>query len=282
MTSSERRPPDVGLAPGPAAASLYLELLKGALTRLWFDDGHIARADEPAGRSRRFGRASGPVYSARSGYDREQREVGLDWPASAETMIGIKRLNALQACVETVLADDVPGDLVETGVWRGGASILMKGVLAAYGDESRQVWCCDSFQGLPPPDPERYPADAGDTHHGASAALAVTREQVSNNFARYQLLDDRVRFLEGWFKDTLPEAPIDRVAVLRLDGDMYESTIQALDALYDRLSPGGFVVVDDYALAGCREAITDFRAAHGIDDEIVEDDWTGVHWRRSG
>ena len=277
MTQSDARATAPVPAPGPEAAALYLGLLKGALTRLWFDDGHIVRVDEAGRRRRRRGR---PVYGQESGYDRSQREVGLDWPAHAETMIGIKRLDALQACVETVLADGVSGDLVETGVWRGGASILMKGVLAAYGDTTRTVWCCDSFQGLPPPDPERYPADAGDTHHDAEP-LAVTQEQVAANFARYRLLDDRVRFLAGWFKDTLPTAPIETVAVLRLDGDMYESTIQALDPLYDKLSVGGFVVVDDYALEGCRAAVDDFRRAHGIDDEIVEDDWTGVHWRRT-
>jgi O-methyltransferase len=277
MTQPDARTTARGPAPGPAAAAMYLDLLKGALTRLWFDDGHIVRVDEGGRRKRR--RVS-PVYGKQHGYDRREREVGLDWPAAAETMIGIKRLDALQQCVETVLADDVDGDLVETGVWRGGASILMKGVLSAYGDTTRMVWCCDSFQGLPAPDAERYPADAGDTHHNAEP-LAVTQEQVAANFERYRLLDDRVRFLAGWFKDTLPTAPIEKVALLRLDGDMYESTIQALDALYGKLSVGGFVVVDDYALEGCRAAVEEFRQAHGIDDEIVEEDWTGVHWRRT-
>lgn len=262
------------------AAALYLELLKGCLTRLWFEDGHIAAVSDETS-ARRSRRRGGRSYVATSGYDRSLRERGLDWPAHAETMIGVARLDALQGCVEQVLRDGVPGDLVETGVWRGGASILMKGVLAAHGDTERVVWCADSFQGLPPPDPEHFPQDAGDTHHNAEP-LAVSRAHVEANFARYRLLDDRVRFLEGWFKDTLPSAPIEKIAVLRLDGDMYESTIQALDALYDRVSVGGFLIVDDYYLAGCREAVEDFRTAHGIQDEIVEEDWTGVHWRRSG
>jgi O-methyltransferase len=97
------------------------------------------------------------------------------------------------------------------------------------------------------------------------------------------LLDEQVRFLEGWFRDTLPAAPIKRLAVLRLDGDLYESTIQALESLYDRLSTGGYVIIDDYGnVAGCRQAVHDFRARRGINEPIRPIDWAGVYWRRSG
>jgi O-methyltransferase/8-demethyl-8-(2,3-dimethoxy-alpha-L-rhamnosyl)tetracenomycin-C 4'-O-methyltransferase len=94
-------------------------------------------------------------------------------------------------------------------------------------------------------------------------------------------LDGQVRFLEGWFKDTLPEAPIDHLAVLRLDGDMYESTIQALDALYDKVSFGGFILVDDYFLGPCKQAVTDFRSRKRITDRIIDIDGKGVFWRKS-
>jgi O-methyltransferase len=143
-------------------------------------------------------------------------------------MIGMQRLTSLQHCVETVLADDIPGDLVECGVWRGGACILMRAVLAAYGDETRCVWLADSFAGLPRPDPAKYKADKGIRSDLAAGILGVPEAEVRANFQRYGLLDDQVRFLPGWFKDTLHDAPIDRIAVLRLDGDLYESTIQAL------------------------------------------------------
>ena len=159
-------------------------------------------------------------------------------------MIGMQRLTSLQHCVETVLAEDVPGDLVECGVWRGGASILMRAVLAAHGDETRCVWLADSFAGLPRPDTANYKADKGIRLYlrlRFAPILAVPETEVRANFQRYGLLDDQVCFLPGWFKDTLHDAPIDRIAVLRLDGDLYESTIQALDALYPRLSPGGFL-----------------------------------------
>jgi O-methyltransferase len=85
--------------------------------------------------------------------------------------------------------------------------------------------------------------------------LAVSLEQVKANFDRYGLLDDQVRFLKGWFRDTLPVAPIERLAVLRLDGDMYESPMDTLVNLYPKLSEGGYVIVDDYgAIPACRQA----------------------------
>jgi O-methyltransferase len=157
----------------------------------------------------------------------------------------------------------------------------MRAMLAAYGVTDRIVWLADSFRGLPPPAPDKYPEDEGDMLY-AIDELRVSRPQVESHFDRYGLLDDRVRFLEGWFRDTLPAAPIERLAVLRLDGDMYESTIDALTHLYPKLSEGGFLIVDDYgAIPSCRRAVHDYRDAHGITDEIVPIDWTGVYWRHS-
>lgn len=195
-------------------------------------------------------------------------------------MIGMQRLTDLQHCVETVLAENIPGDLIECGVWRGGASILMRAVLAAYQDETRCVWLADSFAGLPRPDPANYKADKWLKLSLAGAMLAVPETEVRANFQRYGLLDDQVRFLAGWFKDTLHDAPVDRLAVLRLDGDLYESTIQALDALYPRLSPGGFCIIDDYHIKACRQAVADYRAKHGISEEIVDLDGCGARWRK--
>jgi O-methyltransferase len=215
-----------------------------------------------------------------SPFGQHKRDLGLDWPAEAETMIGMQRLTSLQHCVETVLADDIPGDLVECGVWRGGACILMRAVLAAYGDETRCVWLADSFAGVPRPDLANYKADKGIRLDLFASILAVSEAEVRANFQRYGLLDDQVRFLPGWFKDTLHDAPIDRIAVLRLDGDLYESTIQALDALYPRLSPGGFCIIDDYVINASRQAVSDYRAKHGVSAEIVDIDGTGALWRK--
>jgi O-methyltransferase len=207
------------------------------------------------------------------------RIEGLMWPSYAVTMIGLRRLDNLQRCVETVLGEQIPGDLIETGVWRGGACILMRAVLASQGVTDRRVFVADSFKGLPRPDPQSYPADRGDLHH-AVRYLAVSRAEVEDNFRRFDLLDHQVVFLEGWFKDTLRSAAIDRLALMRLDGDMYESTVQALEALYPKLSAGGFCIVDDYALAGCRRAVDHFRSANGISTPLEVIDSTGRWWRK--
>ncbi len=98
---------------------------------------------------------------------------------------------------------------------------------------------------------------------------------------KYGLLDNQVQFLAGWFCDTLPKAPIHRLAVMRLDGDMYESTMDALRALYPKLSVGGFVIIDDFGyLESCRAAVMDYRAEFGIAEEIKQIDWGGVYWQR--
>lgn len=195
-------------------------------------------------------------------------------------MIGFKRLDNLQFCIESVLRDRVEGDLIETGVWRGGACIFMRAVLAAYGVEDRKVYVADSFEGLPKPDdPEKFPADKGDKHY-IHTYLAVSKEEVENNFRKYRLLDDQVVFLKGWFKDTLPNAPIKKLALLRLDGDMYGSTMDALVNLYPKLSSGGFCIIDDYALRGCKLAVDDYRAKQKINSEMKTIDWTGRYWRK--
>ncbi|MGH8399231.1 MAG: TylF/MycF/NovP-related O-methyltransferase, partial [Gammaproteobacteria bacterium] len=91
----------------------------------------------------------------------------------------------------------------------------------------------------------------------------------------------RVIFLAGWFKDTLPAAPIDSISVLRLDGDLYESTIQVLEALYPRLSVNGFCIIDDYhAIDACRQAVADYREHNNISASIIEIDGTAVLWRK--
>lgn len=247
------------------AANLYLDLLKGCLTRLLFPDSCVDREFRPTGQ-----------------FDVEARRNGQDWPSEAVTMIGQKRLDNLQECITSVLSDGVPGDLVETGVWRGGASILMRAALKAYGDHRRLVWVVDSFAGLPKPNPARYPEDAEDRLWESNSYLGVALETVQANFARYGLLDEQVRFLKGWFADTLPASPIERIAVLRLDGDMFESTMDVLNNLYDKVSTGGYIIVDDYgALANCKAAIDHFRERNRITDPMHEADWTGVYWRRS-
>jgi len=290
------------IPPARDATDLYLDLLKGCLTRSLFLDEQRRRLSSTnsaaelqlegwrAGAWDRFRSAVNLVWKDRgwtvelsAPVDATRLVEGRARHAYAETMIGHARLDNIQECVTSILEDNIPGDLIEAGVWRGGAAILMRAVLAAHGVSDRDVWLADSFEGLPAPNADEYPADAGKDLSG-HPRLAVDVEQVKTSFSRYGLLDDRVRFLVGWFKDSLPAAPITQLALVRLDGDLYESTMDAITALYPKLSVGGYLIIDDYNAPmwshACGQAIRDYRAAHDIIEPIREIDWTGAYWRR--
>ena len=196
-------------------------------------------------------------------------------------MIGVQRLENLRQLTEAIINQGIPGDLIETGVWRGGACILMRGILAAYGVRDRTVFVADSFAGLPAPDSHNYPADQLSDLHTFSQ-LTVSRNDVASNFAAYDLLDVQVMFVEGWFKDTLNKFSEDqKFALIRLDGDLYELTMQALEALYPRLSEGGFCIIDDYgALDFCAKAVEDYRDKYGISAPLQQIDRQGRWWRK--
>lgn len=244
---------------------LYLDLLKKVLT------GTLSR-EEPDIDDPRFLKGFIDHYITGDAY----------------TMVPRVRLDNLQACIADVVERQVPGDVIETGVWRGGTTIFMRGMLKALGCTDRRVWVADSFRGLPEPDAGRFPAEA--RAHASTAMtkvykrFAVSRADVEANFTVFGLLDEQVRFLEGWFKDTLPAAPIERLAVIRLDGDYYQSTMDALTSLYDKLSPGGYVVVDDYGedmWTHCRKAVDDFRRTRGLTGELTRVDSKCYYWQRA-
>jgi len=268
--------------PHVPAPALYLDLIARCLTREIFMDQEWWDADlrqwpDDASTLRSRLRELGWRVVRRG--DTEARSQGRDWPPTAESMVGTARLaNARWAC-EQAIADGIAGDFIETGVWRGGVTIMMRAVLAAHGVIDRTVWVADSFEGLPVPDGETYPADAGlDWSH--VEVLKVDAAAVQANFERYGLWDDQVRLLEGWFSATLPNAPIEQIAVARLDGDLYESTMDALVHLMPKMTPGGFVIVDDYGgWESCRAAVDDYRAQHNITSPIETVDWTGAWWR---
>ncbi len=272
----------------------YIDLLMSSLTRsLYLDEEThdvplaewegLTSLDLDAEALKQALRSTSTRLTRRGG-DPQRRQVGHDWPPTAETMVGIDRLADVRFCVESALADGVPGDLIETGVWRGGVTVLMKGIVEAWASDdqyggTRRVWVADSFEGLPAPDATNYPADEGIDWSGVEP-LKVDVDTVKANFAKFGLLDDRVEFLVGWFSETLAAAPIESLAVLRLDGDLYESTMDALVALEPKVADGGYVLVDDYGgWEPCRKAVDDYRAANNITAPIVEVDWTGIHWR---
>lgn len=195
------------------------------------------------------------------------------------TMLGAYKLDTLRYCTEQCLKNNIPGDLIETGVWKGGATIYLTGILKAYDVSDRKVYVADSFAGLPPPDPEKYPLDKGDTHY-TREDLTVSLEEVKANFQRFDLLADNVIFVKGFFEESLKTAHIERLSLLRLDGDMYGSTMTVLEQLYHKLEVGGYLILDDWLLKGAREALMDFRKIAGINEDMYQD-YSGVFWKKA-
>jgi hypothetical protein len=153
----------------------------------------------------------------------------------------------------------------------------MRGILAAYGVTDRRVFCADSFGGLPKPNEKLYPADRKDRLFRFSE-LSVPESEVRRNFEAYNLLDEQVVFLKGLFSETLPQLTTETFALIRLDGDMYESTTDALTNLYPRLSTKGFVIIDDYMLKPCREAVQDYLRANNLSVEVKDGGGGGSVW----
>ena len=262
---------------------LYIDLVKRCVLNLPYVDVEL-NPIQPYGRLRAtalglFRKAGIQLAHQRRGHF-ARRVEGSDFSDVAHSMLSLKRLDNVQYCMETVLRDRIAGDFIETGVMRGGSVILMRAILKAHGVTDRTIWAADSFEGLPAPDVDKYPDDAGAEWH-LRPLTEVGVQFVQRNLDRYGLLDDQVKFIKGWFRDTLATAPIGGLALLRLDGDLYESTMDAIVPLYPKLSAGGFLIVDDYNLPACRKAIHDYRDAQHIRDEIVPIDEAGVYWRKS-
>jgi O-methyltransferase len=260
------------LGPGPETEALrraYLDLLKLCLCDL-AGTTTVSVGPMPDG---------GVVAREMRGEQLRARSVGLDWPLQGITMSGLRRLDDLQSCVDSVVRDRVEGDFIEAGAWRGGATILMRAALDSSDDNgARTVWVADSFRGFP----GTHDAEDGDVGAYLSAFdfLAVSEQEVRDNFARFGL-ERGVRFLPGYFKDTLPDVADRRWALVRLDGDSYEATHVALESLYPGLAVGGYLIVDDYgAVEECRRAVDQFRRKHGIGEALEAVDWTCVRWRR--
>ena len=276
--------------PAAMLRARYLELLRRALVNLLYPE-HELRIERLE---------AGEMPDERRERDRMLRDIryrdadefagliaakqngsvwrGKPWRFS-HTMVGMRRLEHLQWCAERVFEDGVPGDFLEAGVCQGGASILLRALQVAYGQPHRRTWLADSFEGLP------VPAHEADMNYDFSEAkqpwLAFSRAAVEDNFRTYDLLSAQVVFLPGWFRDTLADAPVSALAILRLDADLYESTREALAALYDRVSPGGFIVIDDYdAFAPCRRAVQEFRGERGVTEPIRHIDRMAVYWRK--
>jgi O-methyltransferase len=205
------------------------------------------------------------------------RNNGSDWPERAHTMIGMLRLNNLHNCLDEVRKNNIEGDFIETGVWRGGACIFVKKYFQLHG-MNKKVFVADSFEGLPKPE---HPEDEGDHHH-TMKFLQVSLDEVKNNFSLHQALDENVIFLKGWFSDTLPNnQQIKKLCILRMDGDMYKSTMDVFESCYHKVENKGFVIIDDYsAVRGCQRATILFRERNKIEKELTHIDGCGVYWQK--
>jgi len=281
-------PPIVTCPIPETSEELYLDLLKRCLTRALFAKGVVRHRIDPGRFSLRllnkFIQATlTPLHlelmhlkqSGLADYI-ESNHAARTRMEDAETMLGIKQLDQMQACITDVVRRKVRGDVLEAGVWRGGMTIFMRGVLKAVGEHQRRIWVADSFEGLP--DPEK----ASDSFGWKKGAMAVSLDQVRSNFARYGLLDEQVVFLKGLFNETLPGAGIVALSVLRVDADLYESTRDVLHHLYPKLSTGGYAIFDDYQnLKDCQRAIDEYRLQHHIEDTIVKIDKRAVYWVKS-
>ena len=272
----------------PDACHLYIDLLKKSLTGGIHDPGcraPVITVERCEAMMRDTGKAFAP-YLAAMGQSLESLLAshggpltpallcwilhGMHRDTTPDTMSPLPFLDNLQFCLEEVIREKVPGDVIETGVWKGGLPLFMRGVLKAHGIENRTVWVADSFAGLPKPDPQEHLQDA--LWHSLLEpleGLKIPLDYVQATFHKYGLLDRQVRFLEGWFSDTLPHAPIGQLALMRLDGDWYDSTMCVLETLYPKLSRGGYIIIDDYGLpVGCRRAVDEYRHIHGIREPI--------------
>lgn len=159
---------------------------------------------------------------------------------------------------------DVNGDIVECGVWRGGFSIFL-----AHLFKYKNIWVSDSFQGFQPLEKanywfegERHTPEFTTTSWGQ---IGVSLEEVQQNFSDYGLgNEDRIIYLKGFVNESLPLAPIKSISLLRVDVDSYSATLEVLDNLYNKVTPGGYIIFDDSSLSESLEAIKTFFGRHNL------------------
>ena len=191
------------------------------------------------------------------------------------TMLGIQRLRTLRRFAEQIDQEGISGNVVECGSYNGGSAAIMAQVAAAS-PRGRQIYLFDSFEGLPPAteqDGERAKAYTG--------LCCGAMDKVREVLHALQVPAERVTLVKGWFDQTLPQADVGRIALLHLDTDWYESLRVCLENLYDRVEPGGFVVLDDYGYwEGCRRAWHEFEASRALGVTLTPIDETAVYFRK--
>lgn len=200
------------------------------------------------------------------------------------TMTSPERVHALVTAVEYIVRSEIPGDMVECGVWRGGSMMAVALTLKRLGADGRHLRLYDTFTGMPP----ARNIDADLSGRKASKLLEEQDPEISDVWARANLEEVRgnmretgypsenISYVKGKVEETLPARAPDRIALLRLDTDWYASTRHELEQLYPRLSPGGVLIIDDYGhWQGARKAVDEYIEKLGIPILLCRIDYTG-------
>ena len=214
----------------------------------------------------------------------EEIENGLVRGTNSFSMIGLKRLKNIRYLIEKINEEKISGDLIEAGIWKGGVIIYMRACLLSL-NMNNKVFGADSFAGLPEIDDQTYPEYKiyrQILKNGNDKGLIISQDEVIENLNKFGFHDDNTILLKGWFNETLTDGRINKISLLRIDGDMYKSTYEALNLLYDKVSKGGYVIIDDYGLQSqaCKKAVDDFRKKNDISSEIINIDWSGIYWKK--
>lgn len=210
---------------------------------------------------------------AKPGYpvDYDEMAIPILREVSPYTRTRAEKKYALYLATRYIVENKIPGAVVECGVWRGGSMHLVARTLDAIGDTSRELYLFDTFEGMTPP------TDKDVTFTGKPVAellegqpktariwAVASLEDVKQGFEKVPYPDDKIHFVKGTVEETLPGQAPDEIAILRLDTDWYESTRHELVTLYDRLVPGGVLIIDDYgSFQGAKQAVDEFVAETG-------------------
>lgn len=211
--------------------------------------------------------------------DVNRRERGNDWPLFGITMTGTMRIQTLEAILVDVFFNKIEGGVMETGVWRGGTSVFARGVMRAFLNGNNPLYVCDSFSGLPP----SSGLDAKDVGWDNTPFLEVSDIEVAQNFHTHGLLDSNVIFVKGFFNETMPhlKKQVQALSILRLDGDMYASTVDVLYNMYDKLQIGGYLIMDDWFGFPSKTACEDFFRVHNFTEVVIPIDDLSAYWQKT-
>jgi hypothetical protein len=200
--------------------------------------------------------------------DMNALELEIYQQVKAYTMTSVEKVIGLVRAVQYVVKNRIPGDFVECGVWRGGSMMTVALTLRAAGETSRDLYLYDTFTGMPPPSGKDKRYDGTTASHliavgGPNAPILAyaSLEDVRANLSRTAYPEERIHYVQGPVEETLPASAPQRICMLRLDTDWYQSTLHELQHLYPRLEKNGVLIVDDYGhWRGSQQATDEYLA----------------------